>query len=394
MLFSATFPRQARELAKTYLADDHVRFRVGRAGSTVVNIRQTVMHVENPQKKNALISLIQEVPPCRTIIFVNSIHMAEELDDFLFNIGLPCTSMHSARSQLEREASLRAFRAGRAPILIATGITARGIDVRNVHHVINFDMPSMDHGGIEEYTHRIGKCSICLLPFGGGLFVLALGGLTNNSQVALAALENVAWLLLSGPNVTRVLPAFLPVLSWRPTRTFPTFWSSTSPREMRSITSSSRPTRDWEEYEAAMTGGVGGDDAWGNEGGGEGITCDDNDDGQTAEDQVAIPTDDDAGWGTNDAMNDNALDNSGAQAADIGDTWTTSEPTKPRRLVDGLFASVFLAKPARPNYWDPCSLGETLGLSVYAGGSMMFPSQTTGIIVLDEGIFGWGHTRL
>ncbi|KAM3454304.1 hypothetical protein NHJ6243_008919 [Beauveria neobassiana] len=52
---------------------------------------------------------------------------------------------------------MRSFRAGTAPIMVATGVTARGIDVRNVMHVINFDLPSMDHGGIEEYTHRIGR---------------------------------------------------------------------------------------------------------------------------------------------------------------------------------------------------------------------------------------------
>ena len=157
MLFSATFPKAARDLAKEYLKADHVRFRVGRAGSTVANIRQVVMQVENPQKQNALLSLIKTIPPCRTIIFVNSKRGADDLDAFLFNIGLPCTSMHSDRTQLEREAAMRGFRAGTSPILIATGVTARGIDVRNVHHVINYDLPSMDHGGIEEYVHRIGK---------------------------------------------------------------------------------------------------------------------------------------------------------------------------------------------------------------------------------------------
>ena len=67
------------------------------------------------------------------------------------------TSTHRDRTQAEREAAMRSFRAGTAPILIATGVMARGIDVQNVMHVINYDLPSMDHGGIEEYTHRIGK---------------------------------------------------------------------------------------------------------------------------------------------------------------------------------------------------------------------------------------------
>jgi ATP-dependent RNA helicase DDX3X len=157
MLFSATFPKQARELAKTHLAETHVRLRVGRAGSSHENIKQTVIYVDPSLKKQALIDLIQSLPPTRTIIFVNSKRAAEEVDDFLYNLGMPCTSIHSDRNQLEREASMRGFRSGQWPILIATGVSARGIDVRNVMHVINYDLPSMDHGGIEEYTHRIGK---------------------------------------------------------------------------------------------------------------------------------------------------------------------------------------------------------------------------------------------
>lgn len=101
--------------------------------------------------------LLNAMPPARTIIFVNHKRTADELDDFLYNAGMPCTSIHSDRTQREREDAMRAFRAGKSPILIATGVSSRGIDVRNVVHVINYDLPSADQGGIEEYTHRIGK---------------------------------------------------------------------------------------------------------------------------------------------------------------------------------------------------------------------------------------------
>ncbi|KAJ4147840.1 hypothetical protein LMH87_002342 [Akanthomyces muscarius] len=156
-LFSATFPKEARDLAKEHLAAAHVRFRVGRAGSTTENIKQIVVKVEPHEKRSILLQLLNEMHGVRTIIFANSRQEVDCLDDFLFNMKLPVTSMHSDRTQLEREAAMRSFRAGTAPILIATGVTARGIDVRNVMHVINFDLPSMDHGGIEEYTHRIGR---------------------------------------------------------------------------------------------------------------------------------------------------------------------------------------------------------------------------------------------
>ncbi|KAI1505001.1 P-loop containing nucleoside triphosphate hydrolase protein [Biscogniauxia marginata] len=157
MLFSATFPTAVRKLAKSHLAETHIRIRVGRVGSTTSNIKQDVIFVEPSMKRQALLDLLLATKPTRIIIFVNGKRMVDELDDFLWHKGLPCTSMHSDRTQREREDSMRAFRAGAAPLLITTGVTARGIDVRNVMHVINFDLPSMDHGGINEYIHRIGR---------------------------------------------------------------------------------------------------------------------------------------------------------------------------------------------------------------------------------------------
>ncbi|KAL1860407.1 hypothetical protein VTK73DRAFT_7353 [Phialemonium thermophilum] len=157
LLFSATFPKGARDLARTYLAENHVRIRVGRAGSSHENITQQIVYVEPAMKNQALIDLLHSLEPGRTIIFVNSKRAADEVDAFLYNLGLPCTSMHSDRTQREREAAMRAFRAGSCPIMVATAVSARGIDVQHVKYVINYDLPSSDHGGIEEYTHRIGR---------------------------------------------------------------------------------------------------------------------------------------------------------------------------------------------------------------------------------------------
>lgn len=157
LLFSATFPKPLRNLAMQHLAADHVRFRVGRAGSTHSNIKQQIVQVEPHLKRDALMTALNSIDPCRTIVFVNAKRTADELDDYLYNLAMPCTSMHSDRTQLEREAALRSFRAGNSPILITTEVTARGIDVQNVRHVINYDLPSMEYGGIESYIHRIGK---------------------------------------------------------------------------------------------------------------------------------------------------------------------------------------------------------------------------------------------
>lgn len=122
-----------------------------------MNIKQNIVYVEPASKRTALLDLLYANPPARTIIFVNSKRTADEVDDYLFNLDMPCTSIHSDRTQREREDALRAFRTGKAPILVATGVSARGLDIRNVMHIINYDLPSPQYGGIEEYVHRIGE---------------------------------------------------------------------------------------------------------------------------------------------------------------------------------------------------------------------------------------------
>jgi len=75
------------------------------------------------------------------------------LEEFLHQLSFPVTSIHGDRSQFEREEALRSFRAGYTPILVATAVAARGLDIPHVTHVINFDLP----GDVEEYVHRIGR---------------------------------------------------------------------------------------------------------------------------------------------------------------------------------------------------------------------------------------------
>ncbi|EER24484.1 hypothetical protein D8B26_005191 [Coccidioides posadasii str. Silveira] len=157
MMFSATFNKECRQVARRFLSIDHVRIRIGRAGSSHLNVTQQVIYTEDDKKKKALYDLILSIPPSRTLVFVNNKQQADLLDDFLFNNGLPSTSIHSDRTQREREDAIRAFRTGVCPIMVATGISARGLDIRHVMHVINFDLPSVEHGGIDEYIHRIGR---------------------------------------------------------------------------------------------------------------------------------------------------------------------------------------------------------------------------------------------
>ncbi|CAK1359666.1 ATP-dependent RNA helicase DED1 [Cercospora beticola] len=157
MMFSATFPKGARRVAREYMAEDHMRIKVGRAGQAHKNIKQEIIEVDHTNKRQAVYDLLFASEPCRTLIFCNSKNTVDLIDDFLYNKGLPTTSIHSDRNMKEREDAIRAFRTGTAPILIATGVSARGLDVPSVGHVINFDMPSAMYGGIQEYIHRIGR---------------------------------------------------------------------------------------------------------------------------------------------------------------------------------------------------------------------------------------------
>jgi ATP-dependent RNA helicase DDX3X len=156
-MFSATFPKEFRKVAKTFMAEDWVRIRVGRTGSSHENIKQVIMYVDDNNKRDAIWHVLFANPPCRTMIFVNSKKNADILDDFLFNKGLPTTSIHADRTQREREDSIISFRQGTSPILITTGVAARGLDIKHVLHVINYDLPPGMHDGLEEYVHRIGR---------------------------------------------------------------------------------------------------------------------------------------------------------------------------------------------------------------------------------------------
>lgn len=88
-----------------------------------------------------------------TLVFVETKKGADMLEEYLATMGYPVTSIHGDRTQREREEALRRFRAGKAPILVATAVAARGLDIPHVKHVINFDLP----GDVEEYVHRIGR---------------------------------------------------------------------------------------------------------------------------------------------------------------------------------------------------------------------------------------------
>jgi ATP-dependent RNA helicase DDX3X len=152
LMFSATFPRDIQMLARDFLKD-YVFLSVGRVGSTSENITQKVEYVEDVDKRSVLLDILTTHGGGLTLIFVETKRMADSLSDFLINQNFPATSIHGDRTQRERERALEMFRNGRCPILVATAVAARGLDIPNVTHVVNYDLPT----DIDDYVHRIGR---------------------------------------------------------------------------------------------------------------------------------------------------------------------------------------------------------------------------------------------
>ncbi|GJP84704.1 hypothetical protein CLOP_g14754 [Closterium sp. NIES-67] len=161
LMFSATFPKEIQRLAADFLAN-YVFLTVGRVGSSTDLIQQRVEYVPEHDKRSVLMDLIHAHHTSNgasgnagglTLVFVETKKGADSLEDWLCRNGFPATSIHGDRSQQERESALRSFRSGRTPILVATDVAARGLDIPHVSHVINYDLPS----DIDDYVHRIGR---------------------------------------------------------------------------------------------------------------------------------------------------------------------------------------------------------------------------------------------
>ncbi|KAK5164102.1 DEAD-box ATP-dependent RNA helicase [Saxophila tyrrhenica] len=152
LMFSATFPRDIQMLARDFLRE-YIFLSVGRVGSTSENITQKVEYVEDNDKRSVLLDILHTHGVGLTLIFVETKRMADTLSDFLIAQGFPATSIHGDRTQRERERALEMFRNARCPILVATAVAARGLDIPNVKHVVNYDLPT----DIDDYVHRIGR---------------------------------------------------------------------------------------------------------------------------------------------------------------------------------------------------------------------------------------------
>ena len=152
-LFSATMPPAITALAQRYMSSP-VDIRLAhRRSLTAPSVDHSWYPVPFKYKFDALVRLLRFKQPERTLIFGATKRMVDELVQGLQDCGFEAELIHSDISQAQRERVMGAFRAGRLPILVASDVAARGIDVDNVTHVINFDMPQ----DVEYYIHRIGR---------------------------------------------------------------------------------------------------------------------------------------------------------------------------------------------------------------------------------------------
>jgi ATP-dependent RNA helicase RhlE len=152
LLFSATMPAEAKALADSILLNPAVA-AVTPVASTVETVQQRVCFVEPRDKRAALTALLADRSITRALVFTRTKHVANRVAQHLERAGIAADAIHGNKSQNARERALARFRRGEAPVLVATDIAARGIDVDGVSHVINFELPNVP----ETYVHRIGR---------------------------------------------------------------------------------------------------------------------------------------------------------------------------------------------------------------------------------------------
>ena len=152
MLFSATLPQEIQHLVKEIL-NDPVEVMVSSGHMTVEKINQSLYYVDKANKANLLIKLLENTQIYNAIVFVRTKHSADALCKKLAKAGITADAIHGNKSQNARVRALTNFKSGKIQILVATDIAARGIDVEDLTHVINFDIPDQ----AENYVHRIGR---------------------------------------------------------------------------------------------------------------------------------------------------------------------------------------------------------------------------------------------
>src|SRR5215472_10023719 len=151
LLFSATMAGEVAEFARRHLRNP-TRVEVSRSGTAAERAEQRVYRVAQTEKPSLLLTLLAE-DELSTLVFTRTKHRTDKLTRMLERAGHRVSRLHSNRSQSQRQQALDGFKRGRFRVLVATDIAARGIDVAEIGHVVNFDLPHVP----EDYVHRIGR---------------------------------------------------------------------------------------------------------------------------------------------------------------------------------------------------------------------------------------------
>ena len=152
LFFSATMPQSIRELADQFIKDPAL-VSIKPAATTAERVDQYATLVNQAEKQALLTMTLRDPTIDRVLVFTRTKHGADRVVRLLGGNGIAANAIHGNKSQANRERALAAFKSGDVPILVATDIAARGIDVSGVSHVINFELPNVP----EQYVHRIGR---------------------------------------------------------------------------------------------------------------------------------------------------------------------------------------------------------------------------------------------
>jgi ATP-dependent RNA helicase RhlE len=152
ILMSATMPPQIRKLARDFQKNP-VEIAVAAKSRPIELIAQSVVQIDNSSKREMLTDILAAPDVTRAIVFTRTKRGADRVNQHLQKAGLSAAAIHGNKSQMQRERALAAFRSGETAILVATDIAARGIDVDDVSHVVNYELPDTP----EAYIHRIGR---------------------------------------------------------------------------------------------------------------------------------------------------------------------------------------------------------------------------------------------
>jgi len=151
LMFSATYPANIKQMAAKYLRSP-VRISAGSVSQPINTIKQSVIHTTTHKKHDDLLNVLNDHTGS-VVVFVKTRRDADTVSERLDSLGYMCKAIHGDRSQSQRQRTIDGFRRGRFPILVATDVAARGLDVPQISLVVNYDLPQNP----EDYIHRVGR---------------------------------------------------------------------------------------------------------------------------------------------------------------------------------------------------------------------------------------------